>query len=344
MKAKAAIRDIGRVLELGYRKVDGIAKLIPNELDIKFKEALEKEPRIMEEARRDESVDKLLNLHLNVRVFLDIHLFTLLVLVISEGGMENYVPVYKSETGQLITQYEMKNAEKVGLVKFDFLGLKTLTVIQKAVKIIQASKCPEFNIETINLEQKEAYEVVSAAESIGIFQLESTGMQALLSKLKPSRFEDIIAVVALFRPGPLGSGMVDDFIERKHGRQEITYEVPQLEPILNDTYGIILYQEQVQKIAASLANYSLGEADLLRRAMGKKKPEEMAKQKVRFVSGCTENGIDEKISDGIFELMANSAAYGFNKSHFRCLWPCFLSNGLFKNILSSRVYGCDYDL
>ena len=315
MKAKAAIRDIGRVLELGYRKVDGIAKLIPNELDIKLTEALEKEPRIMEEARRDESVDKLIHLALKCEGLSRHTSVHAAGVVISEGGMENYVPVYKSETGQLITQYEMKNAEKVGLVKFDFLGLKTLTVIQKAVKIIQASKCPDFNIETIDLEQKEVYDLVSSAQSIGIFQLESTGMQALLSKLKPSRFEDIIAVVALFRPGPLGSGMVDDFIERKHGRQEITYEVPQLEPILNDTYGIILYQEQVQKIAASLASYSLGEADLLRRAMGKKKPEEMAKQKVRFVSGCTKNGIDEKISDGIFELMAKFAAYGFNKSH-----------------------------
>ncbi|MCX6129144.1 MAG: DNA polymerase III subunit alpha, partial [Proteobacteria bacterium] len=221
----------------------------------------------------------------------------------------------KGPDGTLITQYEMKNAEKVGLVKFDFLGLKTLTVIARAVKLIRATKDPKFNIDTIDLERKEVYELVSSAHSVGIFQLESSGMQSLLKKLKPSRFEDIIAVVALFRPGPLGSGMVDDFIERKHGRQEIEYLHPLLESVLADTYGIILYQEQVQKIAAILANYTLGEADLLRRAMGKKKPEEMAKQKARFVSGCHDNKVNEKLADEIFELMAKFAAYGFNKSH-----------------------------
>ncbi|NRA64973.1 MAG: DNA polymerase III subunit alpha [Pseudobacteriovorax sp.] len=315
MKAKAALRDVGRVLELGYGRVDRIAKLIPNELDIKLQEALDKEPRIYQEAKRDDMVQKMIELGLKLEGLSRHTSVHAAGVVISEGGMENYVPVYKSEDGALITQYEMKNAEKVGLVKFDFLGLKTLTVIQKAVKLIQVEKDPNFNIETIDLESKPVYDLISSAASIGIFQLESTGMQALLSKLKPSRFEDIIAVVALFRPGPLGSGMVDDFIERKHGRQEIVYTHPNLESILDDTYGIILYQEQVQKIAASLASYSLGEADLLRRAMGKKKPEEMAKQKVRFISGCEKNKVDGAIAEELFELMAKFAAYGFNKSH-----------------------------
>ena len=315
MKAKAALRDVGRVLELGYSKVDRIAKLIPNELDITLKEALEREPRILEEAKKDDVIDKMVELALKLEGMCRHTSVHAAGVVISEGGMDNYVPVYKSEDGVLITQYEMKNAEKVGLVKFDFLGLKTLTVIQKAVKLIQKSKDPKFNIETIDIESKPVYDLVSSAASVGIFQLESSGMQALLSKLKPSRFEDIIAVVALFRPGPLGSGMVDDFIERKHGRQEIEYLHPNLETILDDTYGIILYQEQVQKIAASLASYSLGEADLLRRAMGKKKPEEMAKQKVRFISGCRKNKVDEAIAEELFDLMAKFAAYGFNKSH-----------------------------
>lgn len=315
MKAKAALRDVGRVLQIGYGKVDRIAKLIPNELDIKLTDALAKEPRILEEAKKDENIQKMLDLALKIEGLSRHTSVHAAGVVIGEGGMQNLVPVYKSEDGSLITQYEMKNAEKVGLVKFDFLGLKTLTVIHRAVNLIRATKDPKFNIDTIDLERREVYEAVSQAHSVGIFQLESSGMQALLKKLKPSRFEDIIAVVALFRPGPLGSGMVDDFIERKHGRQEIKYEHPQLEGILEDTYGIILYQEQVQKIAAQLANYSLGEADLLRRAMGKKKPEEMAKQKVRFVSGCRDNKVDEKLAEDLFELMAKFAAYGFNKSH-----------------------------
>ncbi len=315
MKAKAAIRDVGRVLEIGYGKVDRIAKLIPNELEIKLTDALAKEPRIVEEGRKDETIQKMIDLALKIEGLSRHTSVHAAGVVIADGGMSNLVPVYKAPDGSLITQYEMKNAEKVGLVKFDFLGLKTLTVIDRAVKLIRASKDAKFNIETIDLERKEVYEVISSAHSVGIFQLESSGMQALLRKLKPSRFEDVIAVVALFRPGPLGSGMVDDFIERKHGRQEIEYLHPRLESILADTYGIILYQEQVQKIAANLANYSLGEADLLRRAMGKKKPEEMAKQKSRFLSGSRENQVDEKLADELFELMAKFAAYGFNKSH-----------------------------
>ena len=315
MKAKAALRDVGRVLEISYPKVDRIAKLIPNELDITLTDALKQEPRLMEEAGNDPSIDKMIRIALQVEGLSRHTSIHAAGVVISNGNMENFVPVLKSDDGVLVTQYEMKNAEKVGLVKFDFLGLKTLTVVKKAVDIINLKAKTPFDIETINLEDPLVYREISAGNTCGIFQLESSGMRALNLKLKPSCFEDIIAVVALFRPGPLGSGMVDDFIERKHGRQEIVYDLPDLEPILADTYGIILYQEQVQKIAAKLANYSLGEADILRRAMGKKKPEEMAKQKARFISGALENKIDEKIADEIFELMAKFAAYGFNKSH-----------------------------
>ena len=315
MKAKAALRDVGRVLEMSYPRVDRIAKLVPNELDITLESALAQEPRLMEEAGQDDVVDEMIRTALQIEGLSRHTSVHAAGVVISNGAMENFVPVYKGEDGSLITQYEMKNAEKVGLVKFDFLGLKTLTVIQKAVNIIRSRKNKDFRIEDINLEDPLVYAEISTGNTCGIFQLESSGMQTLNMKLKPSCFEDIIAVVALFRPGPLGSGMVDDFIERKHGRQEIDYPLPQLEPILADTYGIILYQEQVQKIAATLASYSLGEADILRRAMGKKKPEEMAKQKTRFLKGAAENSVDEKIADEIFELMAKFAAYGFNKSH-----------------------------
>lgn len=315
MKAKAALRDVGRVLEISYGKVDRVAKLIPNEIDIKLKDALEREPRINEEAQRDPAIKDMIDIALQIEGLSRHTSVHAAGVVISEGGMENYVPVYTAEGSALITQYEMKNAEKVGLVKFDFLGLKTLTVIEKAVQLVRASRDPQFDIANINTEKRDVYQVISAGHTVGIFQLEGSGMQALAMKLKPSCFEDIVAMVALYRPGPLGSGMVDDFIERKHGRQQIAYPVPDLEPILQETYGIILYQEQVQKIAAVLASYSLGEADLLRRAMGKKKPEEMAKQKARFVEGSVKNGHAEGMADALFDLMAKFAEYGFNKSH-----------------------------
>ena len=315
MLAKAVVRDVGRVLDISYGKVDRIAKLIPNELGIQLKDALEREPKLKEEAARDSFIEDLLNLALQLEGLSRHTSVHAAGIVISDKPMDHYVPVYRDDAGSLITQFEMKNAEKVGLVKFDFLGLKTLTVINKAEHIIRASKAPDFDINEISLEDPKVFQLVSTGMSTGVFQLESSGMQKLLTKLQPNKFEDIIALVALFRPGPLQSGMVDDFVERKHGRQEIEYQLPQLEPILKDTYGIILYQEQVQKIAAVLANYSLGEADLLRRAMGKKKPEEMEKQKNRFAQGCADNQVDEKTATEIFDLMAKFAEYGFNKSH-----------------------------
>lgn len=316
MMAKAAIRDVGRVLGLGYKRVDQIAKLIPNDLGMTLTRAIEIEPRINQEAANNSDVKKLLDIALQLEGLTRHTSVHAAGVIISDGPMTQYCPVHTAEgTEGQITQYEMTKAEKVGLIKFDFLGLKTLTVIAKSVEYIHENKDPEFNIEEIKLDAKKVYAMTSAAHTVGIFQLESTGMQKLLKKLKPSSFEDIIATVALFRPGPLGSGMVDDFIERKHGRQQIDYMIESLTPVLKDTYGIILYQEQVQKAAAILANYSLGEADLLRRAMGKKKPEEMAKQKVRFIEGCEQNNIDPKKSAEIFELMAKFAEYGFNKSH-----------------------------
>ena len=316
MLAKGVVRDVGRVLELGFMRVDKIARLIPEELGITLKEAIEKEPRIKEEADRDENVAELLRVALSLEGLARHTSVHAAGVVISDGPMTDYVPVHiAEENGGLITQFEMKMAEKVGLVKFDFLGLKTLTVIQKAIKYIHAERDADFDIALIPMGDKKVYNYISAGHTAGLFQLESTGMRALVLKLKPSCFEDIIALVALFRPGPLGSGMVDDFIERKHGRQEINYPVPQLEEVLRETYGTILYQEQVMKIAGELASYTLGEADLLRRAMGKKDAAEMERQKIRFRDGAVKNGIPEAKAVEIFDLMAEFAKYGFNKSH-----------------------------
>lgn len=317
MNAKAVVRDVGRVLDLGYGRVDRFAKLIPDELGITLEQALEKEPRMSEEAARDDSIADLLKYARELEGLsrhVSVHAAGI---VISDGPMTDYVPIYLSgvEGEGQITQFEMKMAEKVGLVKFDFLGLKTLTVIQKAVELIRARHKADFDIDLIPLDDKKVYQLVTAGHTVGIFQLESSGMRNLVMKLKPSCFEDVIALVALFRPGPLGSGMVDDFIERKHGRAPIEYPLPQLEASLKETYGIILYQEQVMKIAGELASYSLGEADLLRRAMGKKIAAEMEKQKYRFVSGAVQNGHDEVKAGQIFDLMAEFANYGFNKSH-----------------------------
>lgn len=315
LMAKGAVKSVGRAMGLGYLKVDNFTKLFPDELNISLQEALDKEPKLHEEMAKDDALNQVvkealklegLNSHTSVHAA---------GVIISDGPMTNFVPVYTVDGEVLITQYEMKKSEAVGLVKFDFLGLKTLTVVKKAVDLIREQKKPDLQIETIPMNDKSVYDMVSTGNTVGIFQCESTGMMQLIKKLKPDCFEDIIALVALFRPGPLGSGMVDDFVERKHGRQQITYTHPDLEPILNNTMGLVLYQEQVQRIAVVLANYTLGEADLLRRAMGKKIPEEMAKQKTRFLSGATENGINSEISEAIFDNMAEFAKYGFNKSH-----------------------------
>jgi DNA polymerase III subunit alpha len=230
--------------------------------------------------------------------------------------LPEYLPLYTDpKSGGQVTQFAMSYVEKIGLVKFDFLGLKTLTVIDNAVRLIREGKSPDFDLRLVGDDDKETFELLARGETTGVFQLESSGMKELLVKLKPSCFEDIIAVCALYRPGPLGSGMVDDFILRKHGKKKITYDFPQLEPILKDTYGVIVYQEQVMLIGQVLAGYSLGGADLLRRAMGKKKPEEMAKQKEIFLKGAKENKLDAKKAEGVFDLMEKFAAYGFNKSH-----------------------------
>jgi DNA polymerase-3 subunit alpha len=316
MKAKAAVRDVGRALNMNYGDVDRIAKLIPDDLNITLSEALQKEPMLGEMSAADPQVRELLDTALCLEG-LTRHASThAAAVVVAPEPLEEFLPVYKDQkTGSINTQYSMKYVELVGLVKFDFLGLKNLTVIENAVKLVREGKGTHFEITTLRDDDQASYDLISAGNTTGIFQLESSGIKEMLVKLKPSCFEDVIAAVALYRPGPLESGMVKDFIECKHGRQKVVYELPQLEPILKDTYGVIVYQEQVMQIARLLAGYSMGQADLLRRAMGKKEAYVMAKEKIPFLEGAAKQGIDPKKAGAIFDLMAKFAAYGFNKSH-----------------------------
>jgi DNA polymerase III subunit alpha len=315
MAARGVLRDVGRVMDLPYGDVDRIAKLVPEVLGITLAQALKQEPKLKELAEADPRVKELLDVALCLEG-LARHASTHAAgVVVAPDALENFCPVYMDKNGSITTQYSMKYVEKIGLVKFDFLGLKNLTVIHNAVKLIRAEKDPDFDIALLSDDDRESYELISSGNTTGVFQLESSGMKDMLVKLKPSCFEDVIAACALYRPGPLGSGMVDDFIDRKHGRKKVVYDLPQLEPILKDTYGVIVYQEQVMQIARSLGGYSLGGADLLRRAMGKKDPAAMAKEKDKFLDGAKQQGTDLKKAEAIFDLMAKFAEYGFNKSH-----------------------------
>lgn len=315
MKAKAVVRDVGRVMNLPYGEVDKIAKLIPNTINITLDEARKQEPRLNEMAEKDERVGKLLTLARSLEG-LTRHASTHAAgVVISDQPLVNFMPLYRGQHDEIVSQYDMKAIEKIGLIKFDFLGLKTLTVIDQALKIIKRTRETDIPINEIPFDDAEVYKSLSTGDTMGIFQLESSGMRELIIKMKPSVFPDLVALVALYRPGPLGSGMVDEFINRKHGRIPVKYELPALESILRETYGVIVYQEQVMQIASALADFTLGDADLLRRAMGKKKPEEMATQREKFLKGCEKKKIPLKKSEKIFDLMAKFAEYGFNKSH-----------------------------
>ena len=315
MAAKAAIRDVARVLELPYAEADKLAKLIPNVLNITLDEALIQEPRLKQAAEADPKVGEVIDLAKRLEG-LARHASTHAAgVVISAEPLTDHVPLYRGSKGETVTQYAMGDIEKIGLVKFDFLGLRTLTVIDHAVRIVNEKRDAPLEISQIPMDDPETYKLLGSGETTGIFQLESAGMRDLLVKMKPENFEDIVAILALYRPGPIGSGMVDDFIKRKRDPKKIQYELPQLSEILKETYGIIVYQEQVMKIANVLAGFSLGDADLLRRAMGKKKPEEMAAQKAKFIDGAVKNGHSKTKAEKIFDLMEYFAGYGFNKSH-----------------------------
>lgn len=315
MAARAAIRDVGRVMNIPLGIVDKVAKLIPNELGITIPKALEVSAELRELVESDSQIKELVYMAMAVEG-MPRHAGTHAAgVVISQEPLDHYLPLQKTAEGGVSTQFAKENVEEIGLLKMDLLGLRTLTVINKAVELIEKNKGIKLDFNEIDLDDPKTYELLSAGESIGVFQLESSGLRAILKELKPEHFEDIIALVALYRPGPLGSGMVEDFIERKHGLRPIEYLHPRLEPILKSTYGVILYQEQVMRVASELAGFSLGEADLLRRAMGKKKPEIIAGLKQQFIEGAKKNGIDTETSTQIFELIEYFAGYGFNKSH-----------------------------
>ncbi|NLC69976.1 MAG: DNA polymerase III subunit alpha [Desulfuromonadaceae bacterium] len=316
MQAKGAIRDVGRALNMPYADVDRIAKLVPQQLNITLEKALKEEPRLREAIDKEPRYRKLFDVALALEG-LHRHASTHAAgVVITPNPLEEHLPLYTDpKSGGQVTQYAMGFVEKIGLVKFDFLGLKTLTVISSAIRLIRQGRKPDFDLGLIPDDDPATFRLLSAGETTGVFQLESSGMKELLVKLKPNCFEDIIALVALYRPGPLGSGMVEDFIQRKHGKKAITYEFPQLEAVLKETYGVILYQEQVMLVSRILANYTLGGADILRRAMGKKKTEEMAKERDKFLKGAAENRLNTKKAEAVFSLMEKFAEYGFNKSH-----------------------------
>ena len=316
MQAKGVIRDVGRVMDLPYKEVDKIAKLVPNTLGITLKQALEQEPKLHEMYKNDEQVKQMIDLARSLEG-LPRHASTHAAgIVISDKQLNEYLPLYRGQDGEVVTQYAMKEVGTIGLIKFDFLGLKTLTVIEKTLQQLKERPGPVIlDINNLPLDDPKTYRLLSAAETDGVFQLESSGMKDLLVRLKPENIEDVIALLALYRPGPLGSGMIEDFIKRKNGKVPIKYEMPELEPILKDTYGVILYQEQVMKIANDIGKFTLGEADLLRRAMSKKKPEEMRELEERFLKGAMEKRINPSKAEKVFDQMLQFGGYGFNKSH-----------------------------
>lgn len=315
MAARAVIRDTGRVMNLPYIDVDKIAKLVPMDPDMTLEMALNKEPELAKLYKEDSKIRELIDVSKKLEG-LTRHASTHAAgIVISEDALTNHVPLFKTSDGQISTGYAMGSLEKIGLLKMDFLGLRTLTVIQEALKIINRVNEMSLKAEDIPMDDPKTYKLLNSAESTGVFQLESSGMRDLLRKLKAEKFEDIIALLALYRPGPIGSGMLDDYMKRKHGKVEVRYDHPLLEASLKETYGIIVYQEQVMMIVSNLAGFSLSQADLLRRAIGKKTPEIMEQQKKAFIDGATKNKIDKKIAEKIFALIEHFAGYGFNKSH-----------------------------
>ncbi|MCZ6668722.1 MAG: DNA polymerase III subunit alpha [Gammaproteobacteria bacterium] len=317
MAARAVIRDVGRVMSHPYGFVDRIAKLVPFEIGITLTKALDQDDALRELYEQDEEVTILIDMALSLEGLTRNVGKHAGGVVIAPSDLTDFTPIYCEQGGAgMVSQFDKDDVEAIGLVKFDFLGLRTLTIIDWTVKSVNSRKTSEnLQIDRISLTDKSTFKLLRAHQTTAVFQLESRGMKDLIRRLRPDRFEDIIALVALFRPGPLQSGMVDDFINRKHGRSKVEYPHPALEAILKPTYGVILYQEQVMQIAQVLAGYTLGGADMLRRAMGKKKPEEMEKQREIFTEGAVANNVDRNNATYIFDLMEKFAGYGFNKSH-----------------------------
>ncbi len=361
LKAKMAIKDVGRVLNYSVQETQNVSDLVPRVLkdDDTLKDIVNKEPELKKAVNSDPRIKKLVELagavEGSTRSF-GIHAGGV---VISSVPLTDVVPLVLAKDDVIATQFDMEDLETVGLIKFDLLGLETLTIIDDAIKHIKKFRDANFDIEKIPLDDAKVFDMLSRGDTIGVFQLESDGMQKLLRDLRPDVFEEIIAVNALFRPGPLEGGMVDQFINRKHGREDVDYPFQELEGILKETYGIIVYQEQVQRIASTLAGYTLGEADLLRRAMGKKDPAKMAEQRDVFINGAKNKGHDAAKAGDLFDLMAKFAEYGFNKAHaavyalnayrtayLKCWYPAeylssFLTAKMNKDVEEAGMYIAD---
>jgi DNA polymerase-3 subunit alpha len=318
MAARAVIRDVGRVLDLPFNFVDSIAKLVPIEIGITLKEAIEKEPQIKSRIKKEEEVKELFDLALRLEGLVRNVSTHAGGVLISPTEISKFSPIYCQPDGEgIVSQFDKDDVESLGLVKFDFLGLRTLTIISMAVnnanQIRQKEQLPDLDLDQIPIDDKPTYDLLKAANTTAVFQLESRGMKDMLKQAKPDCFEDIIALVALYRPGPME--LIPDFCRRKNGQQQVVYPHPATESILKETYGIAIYQEQVMQIAQTVAGYSLGAADLLRRAMGKKKVEEMDAQRTDFIAGATKNNLTQRQANDLFNLLEKFAGYGFNKSH-----------------------------
>ncbi|HOW27435.1 MAG TPA: DNA polymerase III subunit alpha [Elusimicrobiota bacterium] len=315
MLARLVVRDVGRVLGMPIEEVDRIARLIPKELGTTIHSALQSSPEFREAAQKDPQAKKLIDLAQKlegIKRQCGVHAAGT---VITSGDITQYVPLYKGSRDVVTTQYDGETLLKLGLLKVDFLGLRTLSVIRDACKLIVQRHDPKFNIDTIPLDDLKTYQLLGSAKTLGVFQLESGGMRDLLCKLKPSTLSDVVALISLYRPGPMGSGMLDEFVARKHARSKVHYDHPSLEPLLKDTYGIIVYQEQVMQIAQVLAGFTPGKADILRKAMGKKIPEVLEQQRSVFMEGAHQKNIDKKTAQKVFEQIVHFGGYGFNKSH-----------------------------
>jgi DNA polymerase III subunit alpha len=316
MAAKAAIKDVGRAMDVPYNDVDRIAKMVPTTLNIKLETAIKESPALQQAYENDAQVKQLIDTAMKLEGLVRNAGVHAAGVVISPRPLNELVPLYRTKNDEIVTAFDMVAIEKMGLLKMDFLGLTTLTILDDTLKLIQQTRGDELSLETLPLHDETTYEkVFHSGLTSGVFQFESHGMRDVLRRYKPNSIEDLTALNALYRPGPIQGGMIDDFIDRKHGRKKIEYELPELQAVLQETLGVIVYQEQVMQIANKLAGYSLGEADLLRRAMGKKKAEEMAQQRERFTQGAVQRGYPQKKIERIFDLMAQFAGYGFNKSH-----------------------------
>src|SRR6476659_9916802 len=315
MKARAVVRDVARVMDIPYADADRVAKAIPPALDMTLAKALEENPALKEMEQSDPRVTELLTIARRLEGMTRHASVHAAGVVIAPRPLTEFVPLYKSQKDEIVTQWAMKEVERMGLLKMDFLGLSTLTLIRDALDEIKRTEGVDLDIDAIPLNDAKTFQLFCDGQTYGVFQFESSGMRELLRKAKPERLDDMIALNALYRPGPLKSGMVDDYISRKQGKTEVKYELAQLAPILGDTYGVIAYQEQVMRVAVVLAGFTMGQSDVLRKAMGKKDPKVMAKQREAFTTGAKANGVSEKKATKIFDLMEFFAGYGFDKSH-----------------------------